>query len=113
MSRCRAVVFLFVILAAIWTARSPQSLAKAAPASDCLLLPARNVSVATGEFSLRSEQAEAFRNPLPNFRPVSLGLFRSGQPSKQGIRALKGMGFKTFLKFNGPAWLERRDARGR
>ncbi|MBI4387409.1 MAG: tyrosine-protein phosphatase [Elusimicrobia bacterium] len=108
MNLFRLAGFLFVSLGEIWVARLPGSFAAGAAAFD-RFLPER-AAVATGDFSRQAARTEAFRNPLPNFHSVSPGLFRSGQPSGQGIRALKAMGFKTVLKFNGPAWPERRAA---
>lgn len=40
---------------------------------------------------------------LPNFAQVSNGLYRSGQPSQQGVSQLAAKGVKTILKLNADA----------
>jgi len=38
--------------------------------------------------------------PLPNFTQVSQGLYRSGQPTPEGVAKLRALGVKTILKLN-------------
>lgn len=37
--------------------------------------------------------------PIKNFHPVADGIYRGGRPSRQGLRALSKLGFKTVLSF--------------
>jgi protein tyrosine phosphatase (PTP) superfamily phosphohydrolase (DUF442 family) len=50
--------------------------------------------------SLVEARAAAAAQSLPNFAQVSAGLFRSGQPTQQGVASLPAKGIKTILKLN-------------
>ncbi|MBI5630647.1 MAG: tyrosine-protein phosphatase [Elusimicrobia bacterium] len=84
----------------------------------CLAYPAPSRAALDGEAPLAraSEQAGQLarkaREPLPNFHAVSEGLYRSGQPSREGLEKAKDLGIKTILILKPQVEPERRDALG-
>lgn len=57
-------------------------------------------SLALAGSALEAAKVQAFAPALGNFAKVSAELYRSAQPTQQGVQQLASMGVKTILKLN-------------